>query len=349
MPCNRASLQKDIPSFKILGCNVLSYTVLYERSIMSTIPLTVEALLKVFQPRRTFPWQPAPKPFTAVDKVSFTLREGEVLGLLGPNGAGKTTITQMLLGLLTPSSGTISYFGKDFTSHRVTSRQHVTFATSYQRLPDSLTVEESIDFYARMYGISHHERRQRIKKLLDFFDMWDHRNDYAIGLSAGQTTRVMLAKAFISNPRIVLLDEPTASLDPDIARQVRAFVSEQRQQGTSILFTSHNMTEVEEICDRVLVLKNGKIVAVETPQHLARSVKSVRVNLMVGAHLPNVVTYAQQNGLSYTAAEHKIAQLLTDLARANISYDQISIEKPTLEDYFLHLSHQQRVAKKDHS
>lgn len=199
-----------------------------------------------------------PQTYTAVNNISFDLKKGEILGFLGPNGAGKTTTIQMLLGTLTPSAGRIDFFGQDFAQHRITALKKIGYASGYDKLPSRLTIFENLDIVGRIYAIPEPQRSVQIKKLLDFFGILHLANRQAGTLSAGQATRVMLAKAFINDPEVVLLDEPTASLDPDVAHQVRQFVLAQRKErNTSILITSHNMDEVTELCDRVLVLKSG--------------------------------------------------------------------------------------------
>jgi len=167
-------------------------------------------------------------------------------------------------------------------------------------------------------------------------------------LSAGQATRVMLVKAFMADPEIVLLDEPTASLDPDIAQEVRKFILMQRKErNISLLITSHNMDEVTELCDRVLVLKKGPIIADSTPELLARSVSKVRVNLTITKEINKMLEYMESSKLLYTSQENHvvieleenaIAEFLADLASLNVLYSQISIDKPTLEDYFLSIA-----------
>ena len=209
--------------------------------------------------------------FTAVDRVSFELKKGEILGLLGPNGAGKTTTIQMLLGTLKPTSGQIEYFGKDFFANRSEVLQEINYASAYSRLPWRLTAGENLDVYARLYGVKN--RKERIDKLMREFEVSEIKNKTMDGPSAGQSTRVMLCKAFINYPKLILLDEPTASLDPDIASRVRQFLLRQQQEyQVSMLFTSHNMKEVTEVCDRVIFLKNGKIIAEDTPENLAKRV-----------------------------------------------------------------------------
>jgi ABC-type multidrug transport system ATPase subunit len=156
-------------------------------------------------------------PVTAVDRLSFSLGRGEILGLLGPNGAGKTTTIQMLLSALEPTSGRIAYFGESLKSARALILGQVGFASAYSRLPARLTVAENLDVFGRLYGLPAGQRKARIQELLSKFGVWDLRKRTTERLSSGQVTRVMLAKAFLARPRVVLLDEPTASLDPDIA------------------------------------------------------------------------------------------------------------------------------------
>ena len=162
------------------------------------------------------------------------------------------------------------------SKQRVLALKKIGYASGYDRLPARLTVLENLDIVGRIYNISEPQRKQQIEKLLHSFGIWDLRSRQTGTLSAGQATRVMLAKAFIANPEIVLLDEPTASLDPDVAHEVRQFILKQRQElQTAVLITSHNMDEVTELCDRALVLKNGTIIADNTPELLARSTSQV--------------------------------------------------------------------------
>lgn len=291
--------------------------------------------------------------YTAVNDISFQLKNGEILGFLGPNGAGKTTTIQMLLGTLAPTTGSISYFGADFNTNRIDSLKKIGYASGYDRLPGRLGVLENLDIVGRIYGLRQSKRKAQIEKLLKFFSIWHLRYQSIGSLSAGQATRVMLAKAFIADPEIVLLDEPTASLDPDVAYEVRQFILEQRKQrGISILITSHNMEEVTTLCDRVLVLQQGIIVANDTPEKLARSTSSVRVHLTILNQLEAVLGYLQahhfiymqqENRLTIELDEHRISELLAHFGKTNVAYSHISIDKPSLEDYFLSIAKQRRT------
>ncbi|MCS6285784.1 MAG: ABC transporter ATP-binding protein [Acidobacteriia bacterium] len=198
--------------------------------------------------------------FTAVNGISFALRPGEILGVLGPNGAGKTTTMHMLLGLITPTSGTISMFGMDLETHRETILQRVNFSSTYMSMPQSLTVEENLWVVARLYGLP--DVRRRIDDVVKKLEMGEFRHKVTRKLSSGQMTRLTLAKALLTEPKILFLDEPTASLDPDIAQKIRALLKdEQRASGLSVLYTSHNMREMEEMSDRIIFLQKGNLVA----------------------------------------------------------------------------------------
>lgn len=305
--------------------------------------LHVKQLYKMYTPEKK-----GGDPFVAVDHIDFRLAAGQILGLLGPNGAGKSTTISMLLGVLTPTSGSISYFGKDFATHRSEILGSVAFASTYISMPWRLTVWENLRIYALLCNVEKETFNKRAEKFLTQFGVWDQRFKTMNQLSAGQTTRIMLAKAFIPYPKIALLDEPTASLDPDIAHEVRAFVKQQRERyGTSILYTSHNMDEVTDVCDDVLFLRKGKIVAHDTPEKLAATISQTKVRLLVPDGLKRIGRFATERKLPYSIAgrevvieveEQKIAQFLELLAKENISYTQISIDKPTLEDYFLSMS-----------
>jgi ABC-2 type transport system ATP-binding protein len=205
--------------------------------------------------------------FTAVNEVSFEIQPGEILGLLGPNGAGKTTTIQMLLGLITPTAGSIHMFGLDFAVEREAILQQVNFASTYLSLPQALTVDENLWIIARLYGLSQIPRR--VEEIIKRLDMEPFRHKVTRKLSSGQMTRLTLAKALLTEPKILFLDEPTASLDPDIAHKIRAVLKEERRSsGMSILYTSHNMREMEEMSDRIIFLQRGRLVADGTAKEI---------------------------------------------------------------------------------
>lgn len=210
--------------------------------------------------------------FRAVDNVSFEIYPREILGLLGPNGAGKTTIIHMLLGLTTPTKGDINVFGLDLKKHRKKIIQDVNFSSSYVSMPNSLKVKESLKVFARLYGVRNREKR--ISELLRIFEIEDIKDKIVRNISSGHQTRLNLAKALINDPKILFLDEPTASLDPDIADKTRSLLKMiKKERSISILYTSHNMKEMEEMSDRLIFLHKGRIISEGTPEEVISSFK----------------------------------------------------------------------------
>ena len=203
----------------------------------------------------------------AVDNLSFGLYEGKITALLGGNGAGKTTTLSMLLGLLEPTSGNIHLFGEDFIRNRFSVLGRMNFSSPYVDLPQRLTVRENLKVYAKLYGVS--EVESRINQVSQEFRLEELMDRKVRKLSSGQKTRVSLAKALINRPRFLLLDEPTASLDPDTTSWIREFLRNYRDStGATILFASHDMREVELLCDDVLLMKKGKLVEQGSPSDL---------------------------------------------------------------------------------
>jgi ABC-2 type transport system ATP-binding protein len=219
--------------------------------------LRVEGLSKTYRP--------GDRP--AVDGLTFTLPQGATWGLLGGNGAGKSTTIAMLLGLLTPSAGHVVALGHDMATDRFAALARMNFSSPYIALPHRLTVEENLRVYGHLYGVPAMERR--IAELIEDFALGDFAQRPAGQLSAGQKTRVALAKALINRPALLLLDEPTASLDPDTGDWVRASLERYRaESGAAILLASHNMGEVDRLCANVLMLKGGRVVDEGSPTAL---------------------------------------------------------------------------------
>jgi ABC-2 type transport system ATP-binding protein len=203
----------------------------------------------------------------AVDRISFTVSAGEIVGLLGPNGAGKTTTISMILGVLEPSTGSIHIAGLPLQKRRTAALERTNFAAVYAPLPGNLTVLENLRFFGMVYNVANLD--ERIEALLDQFDLLRFRHTRTGVLSSGEQTRVTLAKAMLNEPHLLLLDEPTASLDPATARDIRSRIRDFVRTGNAgVLWTSHNMYEVQEVCDRVLFLSHGKILLEGNPRAL---------------------------------------------------------------------------------
>tara|TARA_A100001011_G_C14080933_1_gene744458 strand:- start:19 stop:753 length:735 start_codon:yes stop_codon:yes gene_type:complete len=208
------------------------------------------------------------KDFTAVNNVNFSIDEGQTLGVLGPNGCGKTTTIGMLLGLIKPSSGRILIDGKNFEDlNREKILSEFNFASPYVELPKKLTVKENLEIYGRLYSVK--DLTKRIQQISNDLNLGLFLDKKTGELSSGQKNRVSLAKSLINNPKVLFLDEPTASLDPDIGDFVRKYIEEYKSKNRiSILLASHNMKEVERLCDYVIMMKEGKIVDRGTCQSL---------------------------------------------------------------------------------
>jgi ABC-2 type transport system ATP-binding protein len=203
----------------------------------------------------------------AVDDLSFAVPQGATYGLLGGNGAGKTTTLSILLGVLLPTSGSVRVLGADMTRDRYRALPRMNFTSPYVDLPQRLTVWENLDVYARLYGIS--ARRERVHRLAEHFELTELLKRPYGSLSAGQRTRVSLAKALLNEPEVLLMDEPTASLDPASAERIRIYLQDyQARTGATVLLASHNMQEVERLCQEVLILKHGRMVDRGSPETL---------------------------------------------------------------------------------
>ena len=203
----------------------------------------------------------------AVDELDLKIRKGSLSALLGGNGAGKTTTLSMLLGLLSPTSGEIRIFGEDFVANRFPALARMNFSSPYADLPQRLTVRENLTVYAKLYGF--HKSKPIVERLTEELQLAEFLDRRVRHLSSGQKTRVSLAKAFVNEPELLLLDEPTASLDPETASWIRDFLQTYcRRRGATVLFASHDMREVERLCDDVILLRRGKLVERGSPKEL---------------------------------------------------------------------------------
>jgi len=201
----------------------------------------------------------------AVNGVDLLVEEGDVVGLLGPNGAGKTTTLMMLLGITSPDAGTVSLLGHALPRERMAALARTNFTASYVGVPDRIRVREVLDVFAGIYGVP----RSRIRAVVELFELQPFEKRFATQLSSGQKTLLGLAKAMLNEPDLLILDEPTASLDPEVAGRIRAALMEvHRERRFTLLVTSHNMSEIERLCRRVVFVGNGRVVADGSPAEI---------------------------------------------------------------------------------
>jgi ABC-2 type transport system ATP-binding protein len=285
--------------------------------------------------------------FRAVDDISFAIPRGKVIGLLGPNGAGKTTTIQMLLGITTPTFGRITYFGKEFFAHRQECLQRINYASSFNTLQGRISVWENLLVYGHLYGMRKPEGR--IRELAAYFEITSLLNTRYWDLSAGQKTRVNLIKALLNDPELILMDEPTASLDPDIADKTLSLIEAARQAlSVSILYTSHDMEEVTRICDEVIFLDHGRIVAQDTPLGLTKRIRTAHLKVTFEGERQAVEAFlaqhqqpyqfTQEYAVSIDTTEKMIPALIFGISKVGIWITDIEVKKPTLEDVFLRIA-----------
>ncbi|HUZ77935.1 MAG TPA: ABC transporter ATP-binding protein [Chloroflexota bacterium] len=288
--------------------------------------------------------------FRAVDGISFRVPRGKIIGLLGPNGAGKTTTIHMLVGITLPDAGSIAYFGRELHQHRAYCLQRMNFASAFNTLQGRITVRENLVVFAQLYGIRRPE--PKIRELAEYFSITQLLGQRFLTLSAGQKTRVNLVKSLLNDPEIVLMDEPTASLDPDIADRTLSLIEALRAtRNISIVYTSHEMDEVTRICDEVIFLDHGRIVAQGAPAALTQGAARAQVRVTFAGRA-ELVAAALRSGFADVLLDHQevvvttedrlVPRAIFDIGQAGVEILDIDIKKATLEDVFL------RIARGDH-
>ncbi len=285
--------------------------------------------------------------YRAVDDISFRIEKGKAVGFLGPNGAGKTTTIQILCGITLPNGGSISYFGKDFATHREYCLQRINYGSAFNTLLGRITAYENLFVYAKLYGVANPHKK--IQELLEYFEVTHIAKELYQNLSAGQKTRINLVKSLLNDPEILLMDEPTASLDPDIADKTLSLIEDLRKtRNLSLLFTSHNMDEVTRICDEVIFLDKGKIFAHDTPLGLTKRIEKAHLRLTYDVGKEKVERYLSDNHHEFSfeaphiviieTNEKTVPKIIFGLSQEGIWITDIEVKKPTLEDVFLQIA-----------
>jgi ABC-2 type transport system ATP-binding protein len=314
--------------------------VIIQHSSFSVFPGTGMPLLEIHNLRKRY------GSVEALKGISLEVEPGEFFGLLGPNGAGKSTTINILLGLILADSGSIRIFGHDFATHHTAIRGRMNVAAAFTSLSGVLTVRENLRVYGHIYGVKN--LTAKIDELLERFEIADLADRKLQYLSSGQHTRVTLCKGLINDPELLLLDECTVGLDPDIAEKTRRALQEfQREKQTTVIFTSHNMNEVEELCGRIAFLSKGEILRIDTAARLTNLIPQqiLEIRFQTGVNLEALLRadgrpHAERAGdatLRFVLddPETQLDAVLRRLVQAGGRIADVHITRPTLEDVFI--------------
>ncbi len=285
------------------------------------------------------------KKIEAVRGISFDIKKGEIFGLLGSNGAGKSTTINILAGLLSKDSGKINILGKDSNSDWEYVRNNMNISTAYYPLSSILTIDENLKVYAKLYNVKSYERR--INELIKMFGLQKLRKKRVGKLSSGEQTRVALCKGLINYPKVLLLDECTVGLDPVMAERTRKIIKDfNREHKTAILFTSHYMHEVEELCDRIAFMSHGRIVSIGSSKKLKSAIKKHTVKMKVTEGREQLKKFFHQKGIDaeflpksivkfeVSTKGDELYRLLNSFFQRGVKIKDLHIKRPTLDDLF---------------
>ncbi|MDK2854015.1 MAG: type transport system ATP-binding protein [Thermococcaceae archaeon] len=283
--------------------------------------------------------------FKAVDELSFEVYKGEIFGFLGPNGAGKTTTILSMLGLIIPDKGTIKILGNDVFREPIKVKEKIGFLPENATLYEELTAWRNLEFFANFYNFSKHEKEKRIEELLKLVGLWDAKYRKVKAFSKGMKQRLLLAQALINDPEVLILDEPTSGLDPEGAYLVKSIVREERKKGKTVFFSSHILSEVEELSDRVGIIVKGKLRALGTLEEIKKEfmeLEGYEIKVETKQALPEIelseiirMQRVSENKAIIFAKEDIREQLSELLAKKGITIVNLEVEEPSLEDVFL--------------
>ncbi|ALV63300.1 ATP-binding transport protein [Thermococcus sp. 2319x1] len=281
----------------------------------------------------------------AVDELSFEVYKGEIFGFLGPNGAGKTTTILSMLGLIIPDKGTVRILGNDVFREPIKVKERIGFLPENATLYEELTAWGNLEFFANFYGFSKSEKEKRIEELLKLVGLWDVKYRKVKTFSKGMKQRLLLAQALINDPEVLILDEPTSGLDPEGAYLVKSIIREERKNGKTVFFSSHVLSEVEELSDRVGIIVKGKLRALGALEEIKREfmeLEGYEIKVETKQALPEIelseiirVERVGENKAIIFAKNDIREQLSELLTRRGITIVSLEVEEPSLEDVFL--------------
>jgi len=286
----------------------------------------------------------------AVDHVNFTVMEGEIFGFLGPNGAGKTTTIRMLVGLTTPTEGTAIIDGFDIRSEILEVKRRIGVVPETSNLYDELSVKDNLLFMAGLYHVPRLKREERIRELLESFNLWDRRDTKFGKLSKGLKRRLTVAASLIHSPRIIFLDEPTTGLDVMSARSLRHLLKELKETGVTIFLTTHYIEEADQLCDRIAVIVKGRIITIDTPENMKSTVQGIPViEALFDSPIDKSMTedlsilgkvWVDDNRVRVLAEEipETLETLINFATKRELKIIEINTVKPGLEDAFVKLT-----------
>ena len=288
----------------------------------------------------------------ALKDVSFVVREGEIMGLLGPNGAGKTTTVRILTGILRPDSGSATVMGHDVLEEALEARRCIGYLPEMPCLYERLTVEENLAFYGRLFDVPEEELRERIRELLSLVGLEERAGEKVGALSKGLKQRVAIARALIHDPPVLMLDQPTSDLDPASAKDIRGLIKELNRSGKTVLICTHNLTEAEELCDRVAVINEGRVLAVGEPGELARELEGGRCSFEItslgpiGEHLKalnglkgvlEVRQAGEDRAIVVLEGREAISSVVRKLVLEGCDLLEVRMLRPGLEEVYMRL------------
>jgi ABC-2 type transport system ATP-binding protein len=300
---------------------------------------------------------------TALNDISFSVREGETFGFLGPNGAGKTTTIRILTGISRPSSGTATIFGHDIENDTVAARQSMGIVSETSNVYDDLTGWQNMMFSAELYHVGRKEREKKSQELLTLFDLYDRRNDLVHGFSKGMKRRLTLAMGLVNSPRLLFLDEPTSGLDVQSNLIIRDVVTDLVREGVTVFLTTHNIEEANVMCDRVAIINKGTIAAIDAPERLKKTIQSVQsIEFSFDHNAPDQLDELRRLPMAndarkagdkfkiYTEDPSAVIDAVMAYARSrNLRVISITTLGPSLEDVFIRLTGLQRTGGAVHA